>query len=374
MIDDLAVLSPTLVSLGWDDRCEAWADKISETSDSELTRGRIARVSRGFSLVFTGGDAVLVNSSSERSDASTAPATGDYVLIGPDDEDAQIITAIAPRRTALIRRMPGRVPEPQILAANVDHVLVMHGLDRELNMRRMERQLVVAFDSGATPVIVLTKSDYEDELVEPFEQTIERLGQAANGVEIITTSAKSGDGLDRLAELFSGHRTSVMLGLSGIGKSTLVNVLSDGVVQLTNEVRVTDRRGRHTTVTRDLIPFPGGGMIIDTPGIREIGLWQAHAGLEAAFSDLSGGAHHCRFADCQHNKEPNCGVQEIIAAGQSTPERLEHWMSLQAELAEQDEQLEEFTRRNESRLRARAEDKQNKQRPKKTKRRGRNEF
>ncbi len=374
MIDDLALLTPTLTSLGWDAELNAWADEVSTTSTSPLTPGRIARVSRGFSLVFTGGEAVLANSSSERSDASTAPATGDYVLIGPDDEGAQIITSIAPRRTALMRRMPGRVPEPQILAANVEYVLVMHGLDRELNIRRIERQLVVAFDSGATPVIVLTKSDYDDDVVEPVEQAIERLGQAADGVEIVVTSAKSGDGLDRLREFFSGHRTSVMLGVSGIGKSTLVNVLSDGIVQLTNEVRITDRRGRHTTVTRDLIPFPGGGMVIDTPGIREIGLWQAHAGLERTFNDLSEAVEACRFADCQHNNEPNCGVQEVIDNGASTSERLEHWLSLRAELAEQDDQLEEFTRRNESRVRARAEDKHNKQRPKKTKRRGRDEL
>ena len=370
MIDDLAALTPTLTSLGWNDQLERWAKEFETSQGETQVRGRIARVSRGYSVVFTGGDAVMVHSSSERAALAEPPATGDYVLIGHDDEHNQVITATSSRRTALVRRAPGRVPMPQILAANIDHVLVMHGLDRELNIRRLERQLVVAFDSGATPVIVLTKSDYDQDL----DDVLDRVNQAAAGVEVITTSVESGDGLDRLAELCTGSHTSVLLGLSGIGKSTLVNKLSDGVVQLTGEVRITDRRGRHTTVTRDLIPFPSGGMMIDTPGIREIGLWQAHHGLDLAFAELSSAAQQCRFADCSHGQEPGCAVQQLLKDGGSSQARLDHWKSLHDELAEQDQQLEEFERRNESRQRARAQDRQNKQRPKKSGRRNRDEL
>lgn len=364
MTDDLAKLAPTLRSIGWDDELDAWI--AEQASDSH---GRIARSSRGFCLVFTGGDATLAASSSVRSATGLAPSTGDFVAIVDDPEDGPVISAIAPRRTSLTRRAPGKVPEPQVLAANIDDVFVMHGLDRPLNLNRLERQLVLAWASGATPVVLLTKADE----VSHSEEAVESISAIAPGVETLAISTVSGRNIDRVRSHFTGSRTIALLGLSGIGKSTLVNELSGGEVQRIGEVRATDNRGRHTTVTRDLVPLPGGGIVIDTPGIREIGLWQAHEGLNRAFPEIAEAAASCRFADCTHGNEPGCGVSRARADGLTTDRRVIHWGELQAELDLQAKQLEEFDRRTESRSRADAERRRDGARPRKgksTKKRG----
>ncbi len=359
MIDDLARLTPDLASLGWDAELATWAAEAMAGADHEpadAVPGRIAQVSRGYSLVFTGADAVLAASASIRSQAEVDPATGDFAVVvddGPGDgaDDGPVLAAIAPRRSALMRRAAGRVPEPQVLAANIDDVFVMHGLDRDLNIRRIERQLVVAWQSGAEPIVVLTKADASEDV----EAAVASVREVAPGVEVLAVSTVSGRGLDRIAERVAPGRTVAMLGLSGIGKSTLVNALTDGIVQRTGEVRASDGRGRHTTVTRDLIPVPDGGFMIDTPGIREIGLWQAYEGLDRTFPEIAGEVPQCRFADCEHRSEPGCAVQAAVADGLIPQRRLEHWRDLQAELALQEEQLEEFARRSESRDRAEAE-------------------
>jgi len=356
MADDLTKLAPTLESIGWDADLDAWV--AEQKADSH---GRIARSSRGFCLVFTGGDAILAASSSVRSSSDMAPSTGDFVAVVDDPEDGPVVSAIAPRRTALTRRAPGKVPEPQVLAANVDDVFVMHGLDRPLNLNRLERQLVLAWASGATPVILLTKADE----VNHSEEAVESISAIAPGVVTLATSTVSGRNIDRVRTYFTKARTVALLGLSGIGKSTLVNELSGGEVQRIGEVRATDNRGRHTTVTRDLVPLPGGGIVIDTPGIREIGLWQALDGLHKTFPEIAEAAEACRFADCQHGKEPGCGVTQARVEGRTTDRRLIHWNELHAELDLQNEQLDEFDRRVESRSRASAERKRDGERPRK---------
>jgi ribosome biogenesis GTPase len=363
VIDDLAHLTPDLTSLGWNDELERWADDESGGGRAYVS-GRIAQVSRGFSLIFTGGDALLVESGSARTGTGLAPATGDYVLVSTDDnedgvDEGSALVAIAPRRTALARRAAGRIPEPQVLAANIDSVFVMQGLDRDLNLRRIERQLVVAWDSGAEPVVILTKADQVDD-ADSFVAEVEAI---APGVSVLATSTVTGQGMDEIAERVTTGRTVALLGLSGIGKSTLVNELTGGVVQRTGEVRAADRRGRHTTVTRDLIPIPGAGMIIDTPGIREIGLWQAYHGLSRTFPEISGEVEHCRFADCDHGDEPDCAVRAALAVGVIPHRRLDHWRDLSAELALQESQLEEFAKRSESRDRADAERRRDAERP-----------
>jgi ribosome biogenesis GTPase / thiamine phosphate phosphatase len=351
-IDDLALLTPTLASLGWTAEHEQWAQGLDDPTGPALIRGRLARVSRGFSLVFTGGDALLAASGTGRTGLDSAPATGDFVLIRDDPDDGPILAAIAERTTALRRRAPGRLPGPQVLAANADAVLVMHGLDRPLNLRRLERQLVVAWDSGAEPIVVLTKVDAAPD---PDAIAAEVAG-AALGVEVIAISVVSGRNLDRLGELLATKHSMALLGLSGIGKSSLVNKLSNGQVQRTGEVRAGDNRGRHTTVTRDLIPLPGGQFMIDTPGVREIGLWQAHEGLAKTFPEIEEVALKCRFANCEHRLEPGCQVRAAVVRGAIEERRVEHYRELQGELTEQDEQLEEHDRRSESRARAEAED------------------
>lgn len=381
MTDDLVQLTPDLASLGWDEELDQWAASVASELRTELGTevatdadgdaegdgadaagasialrpGRIAQVSRGYSLVFTGGGAILAASASIRSTAETDPATGDFVVIddgaGAGNEDGPILVAIAERRSALTRRAAGRVPTAQVLAANIDDVFVMHGLDRELNIRRIERQLVVAWQSGAEPVVVLTKTDTADDP----DAAVDEVRAVAPGVEVLAISTVTGHNLDRVAERVARGRTVAMLGLSGIGKSTLVNELTGGVVQRTGEVRATDQRGRHTTVTRDLIPVPDGGFMIDTPGLREIGLWQAYDGMDRTFPEIAGEVAQCRFADCEHEAEPGCAVQAAVADGLIPPRRLEHWRDLQGELALQEEQLDEFARRSESRDRAEAE-------------------
>lgn len=370
MADDLTLLTPNLASLGWDAELDAWADGLTQTNSSRsassrtdnedrennldapvVSKGRIARSSRGFCLVFTGGDAVMAASSSARTTTGFAPSTGDFVTVIDHPEDGPSIGNTAPRRTTLTRRAPGRVPEPQVLATNIDDVFVMHGLDRPLNLRRIERQLVIAWDSGANPVIVLTKADE----VNHEAEAVASVRLAAPDVEIITTSTVTGQNLDVIRQHFTGTRTIALIGLSGIGKSTLVNALSDGVVQRTGEVRAKDHRGRHTTVTRDLIPLPGGGIVIDTPGIREIGLWQSRMGLAKTFPEIDEATSSCRFADCDHQAEPGCGVVAAVMDGLIARRRLDHWKDLQAELELQDGQLEDFARRAESRSRAGAQ-------------------
>lgn len=358
MNDQLAQLAPSLEQVGWTPKLSEWAASIPDSSG----HGRIARTSRGYCLVFTGGIGVLVASSSVRSDTGIAPATGDYVTFGDTDEgEGPAITAIAERTTALARRAPGRLPTSQVLAANVDDVFVMHGLDRPINLRRLERQLVIAWESGATPFVLLTKAD---EVRNP-DEAVESISRISPGVEVLAISTVSGRNLDRVAERFTGTRAVTLLGLSGIGKSTLVNELSDGLVQRTAEVRAVDRRGRHCTVTRDLVPLPNGGIVVDTPGIREIGLWQAYRGLELTFPELAEATRNCRFSDCGHLKEPGCAVKAGLGEGTIAERRLSHWNELHAELELQESQLEEHDRRSETRSKADLNKKQaNERRPK----------
>jgi len=360
-IDDLALLTPDLASLGWNDDLERWAQSVEPDADPPLTRGRIARVSRGFSLVFTGGEALLVASGQNRTELEQVPATGDYVVLRLDPNDGPSLVAIAERTSALQRRAAGRVPEPQILATNAEVVFILHGLDRELNRRRIERQLVVSWDSRARPVVVLTKADTEPEAT--VDAIVAEVQTIAPGAEVLAVSTVSGRGLDRIRTLVDGGGSVALLGLSGVGKSSLVNALSDGVVQRIGEVRAADQRGRHTTVTRDLIPLPSGGFVIDAPGVREIGLWQAYEGLALAFPEIAAAAGGCRFTDCDHEAEPGCQVRAGLTEGTITEARLQHWRELQDELALQESQLVDFERRAESRDRADAEDARDHTRP-----------
>jgi ribosome biogenesis GTPase len=363
-VDDLTQLTPDLASLGWDAELDAWAATI-DAGEAEPIRGRLARVGRGYSLVFTGGDAILAASGSDRAELALAPATGDFVVISDDPDDGPALVAIAERRSALRRRAAGRVPEPQVLAANVGAVLVMHGLDREVNLRRIERQLVVAWDSGAEPIIVLTKADIvaDRDGRAALDAAVGEVASVAPGVEVLPISTITGLNIDRTRQWFAGYRSVALLGLSGVGKSSLVNDLSGGIVQRIGEVRATDHRGRHTTVTRDLIPLPSGGFVIDAPGVRELGLWQAYGGLAAAFPEITQAAEGCRFGDCWHQNEPGCEVVAGVVAGAIPQRRLDHWQELGADLALQEEQLEAAERRAESRDRADAEEQRDRARP-----------
>ncbi|NER83798.1 MAG: ribosome small subunit-dependent GTPase A, partial [Leptolyngbya sp. SIO1D8] len=217
--------------------------------------------------------------------------------------------------------------EGQIVAANVDTVFLMSGLDQDFNLRRIERYLVMAWDSGAAPVIVLNKAD----LCSDLEEILSEVTAVAIGVPIHPISAVVGAGLDQLAPYLIPGQTVALIGSSGVGKSTLTNYLLGTHQQVTQAVRADDSHGRHTTTHRQLLPLPSGALLIDTPGMRELQLWASPSGLEETFVDIEALATHCKFRDCQHQQEPGCAVQAEIAAGDLTPGRLKSYQKLQRE-------------------------------------------
>jgi len=251
------------------------------------------------------------------------PAVGDWVALSPPQGGPAIVQAVLPRRSVLARKDAGRGSQREVVAANVDTVFLVTSLDRDLNPRRLERGLALVWDGGASPVILLTKAD----LVSPEEAEaglalVERLSPA---VPVHAVSALGGDGLDQLADYLRPGRTVALLGSSGVGKSTLLNRLAGHELEATGGVRASDGRGRHTTTHRHLVRLPAGGLLVDTPGVRELGL-TGEEDLGKVFADVADLAKTCRFRDCRHEREPGCVVRAAIP-----PDRLESWRKLQRE-------------------------------------------
>ena len=317
---------------GWDGEWES-ARSQEDLPDSQV--GRVGTAGRGYSVVLGAGGEVNAASDSQRSQAAVSPTTGDWVLFSEDPVEGAVIDTVLPRRTAIVRRDPAISVTKQTLAANVDVVGILVGLDLPPNAARVERFLVLAADSGAAPMIVLTKGDLLDEA---GRRLVGReLAAVAPGVDILQTSATAGWGLEELRRVVVPHRTFVALGPSGVGKSTLLNALVGAPVLAVGDVRGTDRAGRHTTVRRELVLMPGGGVLIDTPGLRAVSLWEADLALDEVFSDIAGHAGDCRFRDCTHRSEPGCAVQEAVRAGSVDAARLERYQGLWDELAHQSE-------------------------------------
>jgi ribosome biogenesis GTPase len=299
---------------GWN---EDVATAAAEHPDS--IPGRVSRVEKGVVTVLTDAGAVRAGRGNER------PATGDWVLLR-DDGEGLTVTTILPRRSAFVRGDPmdGSARNAQVVASNIDTVFVTQS---DVNLRRLERELVLAFESGAEPVVVLTKADLASG---PIDTTaVER---SAAGAPVIVTSAVDGTGLDELRRFARAGRTVALIGASGVGKSTLVNALVGTDVQATGEVRARDQRGRHTTTARELVLLPGGGVLVDTPGLRAVTLWVADDGFHRAFADIEALAPECRFHDCAHDQEPGCAVQAAVARGDIDAARLLHYRELDAEL------------------------------------------
>ncbi len=259
---------------------------------------------------------------------SELPAVGDWVAARQADAEFAIVHAVLPRQGQFSRRAAGEREDEQVIAANVDVVLIVCGLDNDFNLRRLERYLTLAHESGAEPVVVLNKADLCDAPQNRASEVRETLG----GVEVVVIGARDGFGVDALDRWMGPGRTVTLLGSSGAGKSTLVNRLLNAERQRTSDVRASDSRGRHTTTHRELMPLPGGGCLIDNPGMRELQMWAGEASLDTTFADVTAFASSCKFADCSHSSEPGCGVAAALDSGKLGQDRWASYLKLRAEI------------------------------------------
>ncbi len=263
------------------------------------------------------------------------PTTGDFVMVNHiPNGDSQILFTL-PRRTFFSRREPGPIPRDQAVAANFDYVFIMQSLNLDFNPKRLERYLALGWQSGATPVILLTKAD----LVDDYWEYLAKAERVAAGVSIHVVSAHTGQGMQRLNAYMQPGKTLVFLGSSGVGKSSLVNALAGEEIMAVSAIRDDDSKGRHTTTHRQLIRLKSGVMIIDTPGMRELGMWEADRGMEEAFADVQQYLGRCRFSDCRHETEPGCAIRAAIESGELERSRWESYQKLQAEDVDRDELL-----------------------------------
>ena len=290
---------------------------------------RITAVHRGrFALISEAGEGYgKLKSAEYDSGREEYPTVGDFVLIHPvPGGDSQIIRTL-PRKSFFSRRDPDRGRGEQIIAANFDLVVLLQSLNQDFNIRRLERYLTLVWQSGASPVVVLTKSD----LTSDPNTYLLQAQTIALGCPILTVSAKTGEGLDDLKKTLCPGMTSVFLGSSGVGKSSLVNALAGEPLMNVGEIREDDGKGRHTTTHRQLLLLPNGTILIDTPGMRELGMWDVSFGLGESFADIEALQTRCRFRDCTHNTEPGCAIREAIENGELSQERWEGYQSLRRE-------------------------------------------
>ena len=312
----------------------------------EAVRGRVIRVDRGECDVVAGRGVVRVLSDSQRAQAQVAPVTGDWVELTEVAGLGTVIDRVLPRRSAVSRRDPAERDLEQVLAANVDVVAAVVGLDRPIEAGWLERLLVVAMKSGADPLVVLTKADVADAAAgTDTDQAIAVARAVADVVPVLVVSTVDRRGLDKVRDRIGPGRTLTLIGHSGVGKSSLVNALAGREVVDVGEVRASVAEGRHTTTARELVKLPdGGGLVLDTPGIRTLGLWAAEDAVELVFGDIVELAEQCRFRDCAHQSEPGCAVMQAVGDGELDPRRLERFRLMSEELAEIERRLIERER------------------------------
>lgn len=321
----------TLEDWGWD---AVWAEAFAADAAKGLMPARVTAQQRGLLTVAAeGGPRPARVTGAMRHKAAGAadlPCVGDWVAVqAVPGEDAVVVRRILPRRTKLSRKAAGEALEEQVIAANLDCALLMTALNADFNARRLERFLTVTRESGAEPVIVLNKLDACDDPRPYLEEARRVAGDAA----VLALSAKTGLALEALAQWLKPGRTVGIVGTSGVGKSTLVNRLLGREALKTAETRAGDERGRHTTTHRELFVLPGGGVLLDTPGMREMAFWDAEKGVAEAFGEIDALAPSCRFGDCGHEAEPGCAVKAAVEKGDLPASRLESWRKLKRELA-----------------------------------------
>ncbi|MFF0749470.1 ribosome small subunit-dependent GTPase A [Streptomyces sp. NPDC004267] len=321
----LPSLSSSLTPYGWDD---AWAAEFAPYAAQGLLPGRVVRVDRGQCDLVTPQGLVRADTAFVvPHDPLRVICTGDWAAVDPEDAgDPRYVRAYLPRRTAFARSTSSKRSEGQILAANVDHAIIVVSLAVELDLGRIERFLALAWESGAQPLVVLSKADLVPDPV-GLSYLVDDVETVAPGVQVLPVSSHTGEGLDVLHAVAAGG-TSVLLGVSGAGKSTLANTLLGADVMDVQAARDIDGKGRHTTTTRNLLALPGGGVLIDTPGLRGVGLWDAEAGVGQVFAEIEDLAADCRFHDCAHDSEPGCAVTAAIADGTLPERRLDSYRKL----------------------------------------------
>ena len=338
-----------LDELGWDESLAAAYEPWSARADH--VPARVAVEFNHLYRVYMDGDEVeAVVSGRLKHHAESRgelPAVGDWVVARTRPEEARVsIVHVLPRRSRFSRKTAGNVTDEQVIAANVDVVFLVMGLDADFSPRRLERYLLLARESGALPVVLLTKPDLSDDVPARAAD----VAAVAGGLPVHILNPRSGEGAEALRAYIARGGTCALLGSSGVGKSTIVNRLVGADVRKTRAVREADSKGRHTTTHRELVPVPGGGLLLDTPGMRELQLWAPGDAVEQAFDDVERHAEGCRFSDCRHREEPRCAVKGAVAAGVLPAERLQSYLGLQDELAhlarQQDQraQLEEKRR------------------------------
>jgi ribosome biogenesis GTPase len=305
---------------------------ISELNDLDLLLGRIVETRSQFYYVHTGEQIVTTQVSGKiKFDAeskSQMPVVGDWVAFHKQDDGEGIIRHILPRKGVVSRKIVGDVTDQQLVASNVDKVIVMSALDQEFNVSKVERFLTAIFESGATPVVVFNKADVVDD-IEAYKQEFKRL---SDHVAYYVISAKKGIGIDPLLEEFEPNQTLCIVGSSGVGKSTLVNHLLGDEITAVGLVREGDDKGRHTTTHKEMYQLPNKAILIDTPGIRELQLWGDGEGLDESFDDIVSIAETCRFSDCRHENEPGCAVLAAVDAHELSEKRLENYRKQKKEI------------------------------------------
>lgn len=306
-------------------------------------QGRVVKLDRGLpELVLEDGSRVRCEHATELVKTGQSRAViGDTVRVRiPETHDVGVIEEILPRRTQLVRKDPTDRAMAQVLAANFDTVIIAQPVS-QVNVRRLQRELVLAFETGAQVAVVLTKGDLADD-DEAVRRVCDRVQETAGPtVPVVVMAADDAASVEAVRRLVPADTTAVLVGRSGVGKSTLINFLTGTEARRTARVRQTDGKGRHTTVNRAIVPIPGGGDIVDMPGVRGLGLWDADAGIDAAFADIEQLAQDCRFRDCKHQREPGCAVRAAVESGELSQARFDTYAQLRAETADVQQRREE---------------------------------